>query len=26
LIQADAYNDLEQEIITKSCVGGACED
>ena len=26
LIQADAYNDLEQEIITRSCVGGVCED
>jgi hypothetical protein len=26
LIQADAYNDLEQEIIARSCVGGVCED
>jgi precorrin-6B methylase 2 len=26
LIQADVYNDLEQEIIAKSCIGGACED
>lgn len=26
LIQADAYNDLEQEIITRACVGGICED
>jgi hypothetical protein len=26
LIQADAYNDLEQEIITRACVGGVCED
>jgi hypothetical protein len=26
LIEADAYNDLEQEIIARSCVGGVCED
>jgi 5-formaminoimidazole-4-carboxamide-1-beta-D-ribofuranosyl 5'-monophosphate synthetase len=26
LIQADAYNDLEQEIISRACVGGVCED
>ena len=26
LIQADAYNDLEREIIARSCVGGVCED
>lgn len=26
LIQADAYNDLEQEIIARACIGGVCED
>lgn len=26
LIQADAYNDLEQEIIARACIGGICED
>jgi hypothetical protein len=26
LMQADAYNDLEQEIIARACVGGVCED
>ena len=26
LIQADAYNDLENEIIARACVGGVCED
>jgi len=26
LVQADAYNDLEQEIIGRACVGGRCED
>ena len=26
LIQADAYNDLENEIISRACVGGICED
>lgn len=26
LIQADAYNDLEQEIISRACIGGVCED
>jgi hypothetical protein len=26
LIQADAYNDLENEIIGRACVGGRCED
>lgn len=26
LIQADAYNDLEQEIIARACIGGKCED
>jgi len=26
LIQADAYNDLEQEIINRACIGGVCED
>ena len=26
LIQADAYNDLEEEIISRACVGGVCED
>lgn len=26
LLQADAYNDLENEIISRACVGGVCED
>jgi hypothetical protein len=26
LIEADAYNDLEQEIINRACIGGVCED
>lgn len=26
LLQADAYNDLEQEIIGRACIGGVCED
>jgi len=26
LVQADAYNDLEQEIISRACIGGVCED
>ena len=26
LIQADAYNDLEEEIISRACIGGVCED
>jgi hypothetical protein len=25
-VQADAYNDLENEIISRACVGGVCED
>ena len=26
LLQADAYNDLEEEIISRSCIGGVCDD
>ena len=26
LAQADAYNDLENEIISRACIGGVCED
>lgn len=26
LVQADAYNDLENEIISRACIGGKCED
>lgn len=26
LIQSDAYNDLENEIINRACIGGVCED
>ena len=26
LVQADAYNDIENEIIARACVGGVCED
>jgi len=26
LIQADAYNDLEEEIIARACINGICED
>ena len=26
LVQADAYNDLENEIISRACIGGVCED
>lgn len=26
LVQADAYNDLENEIIGRACIGGVCED
>lgn len=26
LVQADAYNDIEEEIIARACVGGVCED
>ena len=26
LVQADAYNDLEDEIISKACIGGRCDD
>jgi len=26
LIKADAYNDLENEIISQACIGGRCED
>ena len=26
LLQADAYNDLENEIISRACIGGVCED
>jgi len=26
LVKADAYNDLENEIISRACVGGVCED
>ena len=26
LVQADAYNDLEDEIIGRACIGGRCED
>ena len=26
LIQADAYNDLEEEIISRTCINGICED
>jgi len=25
-VQADAYNDLEEEIISRACIGGVCED
>ena len=26
LVQADAYNDIEQEIIARACIGGKCDD
>lgn len=26
LVEADAYNDLENEIIARACIGGVCED
>lgn len=26
LVQSDAYNDLEEEIIARACIGGICED
>jgi prophage tail gpP-like protein len=26
LVQSDAYNDLEEEIISRTCIGGVCED
>ena len=26
LVQSDAYNDLEEEIISRACIGGVCED
>lgn len=26
LIKADVYNDLEDEIISRACIGGRCED
>jgi len=26
LVQADAYNDLENEIISRTCINGICED
>ena len=26
LAQADAYNDLEEEIIARACIGGKCDD
>ena len=26
LAQADAYNDIENEIIARACIGGVCED
>ena len=26
LVQADAYNDLEEEIISRTCINGVCED
>ena len=26
LVQADAYNDIEQEIIARGCVGGKCDE
>ena len=26
LVQADAYNDLEEEIIARACINGVCED
>jgi prophage tail gpP-like protein len=26
LVQADAYNDLEEEIIARACINGICED
>jgi prophage tail gpP-like protein len=26
LVQADAYNDIENEIIARACIGGVCED
>jgi hypothetical protein len=26
LIQADAINDIEDEIISRACIGGRCED
>ena len=26
LVQADAYNDIEEEIIARACIGGVCED
>lgn len=26
LAQADAYNDIEEEIIARACIGGKCDD
>jgi hypothetical protein len=26
LVQADAYNDIENEIIARACIGGKCDD
>jgi hypothetical protein len=26
LVQADAYNDIENELIARACIGGVCED
>ena len=26
LVQADAYNDIEEEIIARACIGGKCDD
>ena len=26
LVQADAFNDIEEEIIGRACIGGRCED
>ena len=26
LAQADAYNDIENEIIARACIGGKCDD
>ena len=26
LAQADAYNDIENEILARACIGGKCDD